>query len=98
MLGLHLADAEEERGMEQPVSTWFPGAWSSPSTAASVLKSARRTECDPESCKEYLILDAAEKSFQRCNKKKKKTHKKLLIQATHLKKRIYFQLLGLKHT
>ena len=72
MLGLHLADAEEERGMEQPVSTWFPGAWSSPSTAASVLKSARRTECDPESCKEYLILDAAEKSFQGCNKKKKK--------------------------
>lgn len=67
MLGLHLADAEEERGMEQPISTWLPGARSLLSTRASVLKSARRTEFVPESCKEYLVVDAAEKSFQRCN-------------------------------
>ena len=93
MLGLHLADAEEERGMEQPISTWLPGARSPLSTRASVLKSARRTEFVPELCKEYLVVDAAEKSFQRCNLKKKK----LLIQATHLKKRIYFQLLWLKN-
>lgn len=36
-----------------PVSTWFPGAWSSPSLLrqASVLKSARRTEVIPSRVK-----------------------------------------------